>query len=80
MVSIVAHAPFAGKKEKVRLRLIEDVDGKRLVLPDGRHIAGVSDVKISVDPRQFTTMSVVIIEFDVDMQCPLQGQGQDGDR
>ncbi|MDR5774907.1 MULTISPECIES: hypothetical protein [unclassified Caballeronia] len=78
MVSIVARAPFAGSKEKVRLRLVEDGDGKRLILPDGRHIAGVSDVKINVDPRQFTTMSVVIMEFDVDMQCPLQGQAQDG--
>ncbi|SAK65422.1 hypothetical protein AWB80_03071 [Caballeronia pedi] len=78
MASIVARAPFAGKKESVRLRLVEDGDGKRLVLPDGRHIAGVSDVKISVDPRQFTTMSIVIVEFDVDMQCPQQGQAQDG--
>jgi len=76
----VIRAGFSGEQAPVTLRLVEDQDGKRLVLPDGRHIAGVVDVNLAVRPNDLTTMTIVLVNFEADMNCPTRERKHDGDR
>lgn len=71
---------FSGEKGGVTLRLVEDENGKRLALPDGRYIKGVVAVDVSVSPHELSSLTVRLVDFEVDMGCPTQKRKEDGDR
>lgn len=69
----------ARRFEYVTVRLVEDEDGTRLMLPDGRCIAGVAEAGIAVRPNELTVLSVRLTKFDVDLAAPRRRIERNGD-
>lgn len=72
MVDRIPFGSFPALKREVapvRLRLVEDDQGKHLLLPDGTEISGVSAVNVSIEPGSASKMVVELTAFDVSMEA-----------
>ncbi|SDV49818.1 hypothetical protein [Chitinasiproducens palmae] len=69
-----------GGLPSVTLHLIEDASGKRLVLPDGRSVAGVRSIDVVVEANEVSTMTIQLNRFGVTMDAPTSERNHDAER